>query len=98
MKLKLHYQILFAMLLGAVIGLPLNILAATGDVPESWPRTVAFYGKGIGDVFLQLLKMIVAPLILTSLITGVTGTGNIKKLGRLGSGTMAYYMATSALA
>ena len=98
MKLKLHYQILFAMLLGAGIGLPLNILAATGDVPESWPRTVAFYGKGIGDVFLQLLKMIVAPLILTSLITGVTGTGNIKKLGRLGSGTMAYYMATSALA
>ena len=98
MQLKLHHQILIAMILGAVVGLPLNILAGTGKIPESWPRTFALYGKGVGDVFLQLLSMIVAPLILTSLISGVTGTGSVEGLGRLGGRTLAYYLSTSMLA
>lgn len=97
-KFKLHHQILIAMILGAAIGLPLNILAGTGRIPESWPRTFATYGKGIGDVFLRLLSMIVAPLILTSLISGVTSTGSVKGLGRLGGRTLAYYFATSMIA
>lgn len=98
MKLKLHHQILIAMILGAAVGLPLNVLAASGSIPQSWPRTVATYGKGIGDVFLQLLSMIVAPLILTSLITGVTGAGSVKGLGRMGGRTLAFYLITSMLA
>ena len=53
MRLKLHYQILIAMLLGAGIGLPLNILAGMGRIPEAWPRTFATYGKGVGDIFLK---------------------------------------------
>ncbi|MCZ6699069.1 MAG: dicarboxylate/amino acid:cation symporter [Planctomycetota bacterium] len=67
-------------------------------VYEPWPHIIARYGKGVGDLFLQLLKMIVAPLILTSLVTGVTGTGNIKGLGRLGGRTMVYYISTSMIA
>jgi len=98
MRLKLHHQILIAMILGAAIGLPLNILAGRGGVPESWPRTVATYGKGVGDVFLRLLSMIVAPLILTSLVTGITGTGSLKGLGRMGGRTLAYYLSTSMIA
>ena len=98
MRLKLHHQILIAMVLGAAIGLPLNILAESGRIDESWPRTFATYGKGIGDIFLRLLSMIVAPLILTSLITGVTGTGSLKGLGRMGGRTLVYYLSTSMLA
>jgi len=98
MKLKLHHQILIAMILGAGIGLPLNILAAGGHIDKSWPDMFATYGKGVGDVFLRLLSMIVAPLILTSLITGVTGTGSAGALGRLGGKTLAYYVTTSMLA
>jgi Na+/H+-dicarboxylate symporter len=98
MRLKLHHQILIAMVVGAAIGLPLNILAGAGRIPESWPRMVAVYGKGVGDVFLRLLSMIVAPLILTSLVTGVTGTGNLKGLGRMGGRTLAYYISTSMIA
>lgn len=169
MRLKLHHQILIAMVVGAAVGLPLNILAGKsqlfsldvrlkddldeaavsaalrqaftehgivltdeaqasvvtadrrwriddngwsyvvrledgqlnvygGRIPESWPRTVAKYGKGVGDIFLRLLSMIVAPLILTSLVTGVTGTGTIEGLGRLGGRTLAYYLTTSMLA
>lgn len=86
------------MLVGAGIGLPLNILAEAGKIDASWPRTFAMYGKGIGDVFLRLLSMIVAPLILTSLITGITGTGSLKGLGRMGGRTLAYYLSTSMIA
>ena len=86
------------MIIGAGVGLPLNILAERGTVDPQWPRTIAAYGKGIGDLFLQLLKMIVAPLILTSLITGVTGAGNLKGLGRMGGRTLAYYLSTSMIA
>jgi len=98
MKLKLHHQILIAMLLGAGIGLPLNILAGRGQIAQAWPETVAEYGKGVGDVFLQLLSMIVAPLILTSLISGVTATGNLKGLGRMGGRTLGYYVGSSLVA
>jgi Na+/H+-dicarboxylate symporter len=98
MKLKLHHQILIAMVVGAAVGLPLNIMAGSGQIPESWPRTAAAYGKGLGDVFLQLLSMIVAPLILTSLVSGVTGTGNVAGIGRLGGRTMLYYVCTSMAA
>lgn len=97
-RLKLHHQILIAMIIGAAIGLPLNILAGTGRIPESWPRTFATYGKGVGDVFLRLLSMIVAPLILTSLVSGVTSSGSVKGLGRLGGRTLLYYMTTSMIA
>ena len=98
MRLKLHHQILIAMVVGAGVGLPLNILAGMGRISVSWPETFAMYGKGVGDVFLRLLSMIVAPLILTSLISGVTGTGTVQGLGRLGGRTLAYYITTSMLA
>ncbi len=98
MKLKLHHQILIAMVLGAGVGLPLNTLGGLGRIDPELPRTVAAYGKGLGDLFLQLLKMIVGPLILTSLVTGVTGTGSVQGLGRLGGRTLAYYIGTSMIA
>ena len=98
MRLKLHHQILIAMIIGAAIGLPLNILAGAERISESLPRTVAIYGKGIGDIFLRLLSMIVAPLILTSLVSGVTSSGTVRGLGRLGGRTLVYYMCTSMMA
>ncbi|MFQ5502368.1 MAG: dicarboxylate/amino acid:cation symporter, partial [Phycisphaerae bacterium] len=98
MRLKLHHQILITMILGAAIGLPLNFFAEKGSIDASWPRTVAAYGKGVGDLFLRLLSMIVVPLILTSLISGVISTGNLKGLGRLGGRTIVYYISTSLMA
>jgi proton glutamate symport protein len=98
MRLKLHHQIFLAMIVGAGVGLPLNFLAESGAVDPQWPRTIAAYGKGVGDVFLQLLKMVVAPLILTSLITGVTGAGSLKGLGRMGGRALTYYLTTSTIA
>ncbi len=98
MRLALHWQILLGMALGAAIGLPLNVLAENGLISEEIPRTLAFYGKRVGDVFLRLLSMVVTPLIFTSLVTGIAGTGNLKGLGRLSGITFTYYIATSLLA
>jgi proton glutamate symport protein len=54
--------------------------------------------KAIGDLFLRLLKMVTVPLILTSLITGVTGLGGQGNFGRMFSRTILYYVVTSMLA
>ncbi|MCH8288601.1 MAG: dicarboxylate/amino acid:cation symporter [Candidatus Marinimicrobia bacterium] len=83
-KLKLHWQILIALFLGVIVG--------------------ALFGERIiwisflGDIFLRLLKMIIIPLIIASIISGVTSVGSAKKLGKLGAKTFIYYISTSLLA
>ena len=52
----------------------------------------------MGTIFLTLLKMIIVPLILSSIITGVAGIGDTGKLGRMGVKTLLYYLTTSLLA
>ena len=54
--------------------------------------------KPIGTVFLTLLKMVIVPLVLSSIVTGVAGVGESGKLGRLGAKTLTYYVVTSLLA
>jgi len=54
--------------------------------------------KPLGDLFLRLIKFIIAPLILSSLVVGVASTGNPKNLGRIGLKTISYYLTTSAIA
>lgn len=97
-KLELHHWIVIAMVLGAGIGIPLNLLGEQGVVPIETVRDVAGAGQQLGGLFLRLLQMIVVPLIFSSLVTGVTGLGDPRQLGRLGARTFAYYMGTSLLA
>jgi len=97
-KLALHHWILISMLLGAGIGLPLNLLAARGALDPSWPRTAADIGSQLGTLFLRLLQMVVVPLIVSSLVTGVTGMGSIERLGKLGGRTFGFYITTSLAA
>lgn len=54
--------------------------------------------KPLGDLFLRLIKFIIAPLILASLVVGVASTGDPKQLGRMGIKTISYYLATSGIA
>ena len=51
-----------------------------------------------GDIFLSLLKMLVVPLVLTSVTTGVLGMGDVRKLGKPGAATLGYYLLTTVLA
>jgi Na+/H+-dicarboxylate symporter len=52
----------------------------------------------LGDLFLRLIKFIVVPLVLASLITGITSLNNVKKLLSVGGKTIAYFMVTTLLA
>src|SRR5699024_8643235 len=52
----------------------------------------------LGDLFLRLIKFIIAPLVLSTLVIGVAGIGDPKSLGRVGSITIGYYMITAAVA
>jgi len=97
-RLQLHHWILIAMSLGAVLGLGLNSAGDQGIVDASVVATVAAVGKAIGDLFLRLLQMLVVPLIISSLITGVTGMGDLRTLGAIGGRAIGFYLSTSFLA
>jgi len=84
MKIKLHWQILIGMFLGVIYGIYL--------------KDYIKYIDWIGTIFIRALQMIVVPLVLTSLITGVSNIESSSKLGRLGLKTMLYYFSTSLLA
>jgi len=92
MQLKLHWQILIALLLAVLTGWVVS--------PET-----NFFGISlvsifdfIGKLFLNALKMIIVPLITSSIIVGVSGIGSSNAFGRLGGKTLGYYVITSTLA
>ncbi|MDA3953711.1 MAG: dicarboxylate/amino acid:cation symporter [Bacteroidales bacterium] len=83
-KIALHWQILIALVLAIFFG-------------AFFPNKVV-YISWMGDVFMQALKMLVIPLILSSIVSGVTNIGSGDKLGRLTLKTFSYYLITSTLA
>ncbi len=83
-KFPLHWQILIALILGILYG------SFLGDYIG--------YIDWMGDIFLRALKMIIIPLILSSIISGVANIGTAENLGRLGFKTILYYLTTSTLA
>lgn len=84
LKLKLHWQILISLVLAVLFGY---------FVPNG-----VKYTEWMGDIFLRALKMVIIPLILSSIISGVTSMGEGSNLGRLGFKTLLYYLSTSTLA
>ncbi len=83
-KIRLHWQILIALVFAIAFGIFL-------------PEKVT-YVSWIGDLFLRALKMIIIPLIVSSVITGVSNIGSGKNLGRIGLKTLGFYLATSLFA
>lgn len=84
LKIKLHWQILIALALSVLFG----YYVPAGIKYTAW----------MGEIFLTALKMVIVPLILSSIISGVTSMGSGKNLGRLGGKTILYYVSTSTLA
>lgn len=90
MKLDLHWKIIIGLILGLLFG----ILAASqgwGGFTNDW---IAPFGK----IFINLLKLIAVPLVLSSLITGVASLSDLKKLSRIGGKTITIYLVTTAIA
>ncbi len=90
LRLKLHWQIFIALAAGALAGGAVKV----GGGADATVPVFDF----IGQMFLRALKMIIVPLIASSIITGVLGVGSARKLGRLGGKTFLYYMVTSLFA
>jgi proton glutamate symport protein len=83
-KRSLTYWIFFAMLFGLEIGL-------------DWPQ-FATHLRILSDIFLRLIKLIVAPLILGTLITGIAGNGDVRKVGRIGLKALVYFEVVTTIA
>ncbi len=90
--LALHWQILIAMAIGTGCGLLSGTEAGIGSL--------SFYAvyDFLGALFLNALKMLIVPLIVSSLITGMSGFGPSANLGRVGLKTLSYYLLSSLLA
>ncbi len=89
-KMSLPMQILTALILGIVVGL-ICYFAGLGDFTAS-------YLKPFGDIFVNLLKFIVVPVVLFSMIDGILSMGDMKKVGSVGIKTVVYFLCTTAIA
>jgi proton glutamate symport protein len=81
---SLTFWIFFAMFVGLEIGL-------------DWPGLAAHL-RVLSDIFLRLIKVIVAPLILGTLVTGIAGHGDLKKVGRIGLKSLIYFEVVTTIA
>jgi proton glutamate symport protein len=86
-RIPLAYQILVGLILGIIVG------AIFYGNPH-----IETYLQPLGTIFLNMIKMIVVPIIVSSLIVGVAGTGDLKQLGKLGGKTMIYFQIVSLVA
>ena len=91
-NIKLHWQIIICMILGTISGIFFNKI---GGYEDNIAYTLILL---LGDIFIRLLKMVIVPLIFTSIIMGISSIKDQSKIGRLGFKTLIYYICTSLVA
>ena len=93
-SMNLGVKILIGLVLGIVVGAIFWAIMGA----EAASAFTAKYIKPFGDIFVNLLKFIVVPLVLLSIMDGVIQMGDIKKVGKIGWQTVAYFLVTTAIA
>ena len=93
-RFTLTHQIVVGLVVGVLIGWWLSRMPAASH--EQWDTWL----KVVRDIFLHLIKVMIAPLIFASVVQGIAGTGDIKKVGRIGVKALVYFevVTTAALA
>ena len=86
-KLGLAFQIILGLVLGIIVG-----AVFYGN------QAITSYLQPFGDIFIRLIKMIVVPIVFSSLVVGVAGVGDIKKLGKIGGKTILYFEIVTTFA
>ncbi|MFE4708850.1 cation:dicarboxylate symporter family transporter [Peribacillus simplex] len=86
-KLGLAWQICIGLTLGIIVG----------AIFFDNPKIIAFL-QPIGDIFIHLIKMILVPIVVSSIVVGVASVGDIKKLGKLGGKTLLYFEVVTTVA
>lgn len=94
MATRLTQFILIGMVAGVVVGFLLNRTFVPADPTLA---LIADYLKLFADVFLKLIKMIIAPLVLATIVTGIAGMGDSAALGRIGGKALAWFITASLL-
>jgi len=89
-RLQLHTKILIGLLVGVIFGVIAN--------QWGFSDIVFNYIKPIGSAFIRLISMVVVPLVFASLLVGTASLNDIRKLGRIGIKTVAYYLCTTIIA
>lgn len=92
LRIKLHWQILLALLLAVLAGL------GGGESAQLFGIRLVDVYDFLGTLFMNALKMLIVPLIVASIISGIAGVGRSGAFGRLGVKTLLYYFSTSLLA
>ena len=93
-KLGLGARILIGLVLGIIVGAIFWVAMGA----EAAGAFTAKYIKPFGDIFVNLLKFIVVPLVLLSIMDGVISMGDIGKVGKIGWKTVVYFLVTTAIA
>nr|WP_180272817.1 dicarboxylate/amino acid:cation symporter [Bacillus pumilus] len=91
--MKLATKIIIALIVGAITGLLLNIFA-----PNVFKVLDPYLFTPLGQIFLNLIKMLVVPIVFFSITLGVAGLGDPKKLGRIGAKSILYFLLTTTFA
>lgn len=97
-KLPLHWQILIAIALAAVAGSVVKQFSFGGNEAAIFGVTYLSIFEYIGTLFLNALKMIIVPLIASSIVVGMQGIGSSGNLGAIGIRTLVFYATTTLLA
>lgn len=93
--LRLHTRIVIGLIAGVLAGVTVNMLIGGNDATVGW--VVANVTEPVGTLFLRLLLMTVIPLVFSSLVVGVAGIGDVRKLGRVGLKAFGYTLIISAI-
>ncbi|CAG74426.1 proton glutamate symport protein [Pectobacterium atrosepticum SCRI1043] len=91
-KISLAWQILIALVLGIALGAVLH------EQQESRQWLISNILSPAGDIFIRLIKMIVVPIVIATLVVGIAGVGDAKKLGRIGFKTILYFEIITTVA
>ncbi|HEX8448848.1 MAG TPA: cation:dicarboxylase symporter family transporter, partial [Allosphingosinicella sp.] len=96
MAKRLTYWILIGLVLGIVVGWGLNFTLGDGT-PEGGPvvKEVARYLSILTTIFLHMIKMIIAPLVFSTLVVGIAHMGDTAALGRVGMKALGWFVAAS---
>ena len=97
-KVALHWQILIAITLAIVVGYTINQFTTDAGSPTLFGVAYLSIFHYIVTLFLNALKMIIVPLITSSIIIGVAGIGSGGNLGALGGKTLLFYASTTLAA
>ena len=92
-RIGLAWQILIALALGIIVG---AVLHNFGGETRTW--AIANVLAPAGQIFIKLIKMIVLPIVLSSLVVGIAGVGDAKKLGKIGAKTLIYFEVVTTVA